>query len=307
MRNVAKAVALSPRFHAALAHPLVSPVAIPAMRPLARWLPRKMLFAMPVERSFHVAVPGSDRGFRAEVDASDRIAKALFWYGLVGHEPQTVRLLGALGAQACTFFDVGANTGVYALLMATSNPGTSVHAFEPVPSVFTRLKRNVDLNGFANVHTHELAVSDVTGRAKIHVPAEGVPTESSLLRGFRPDTTTVEVGVTSLDDFVRDNAVDRVDVIKIDTEGTAQMVIAGAQLTLATHAPLLVCEILHAVDSDTGAGPMLKDLGYRAFLLTQSGLLADDEVRGDPKYRNMNYVFAQADRVAELQALLPNG
>ena len=68
----------------------------------------------------------------------------------------------------------------------------------------------------------------------------------------------------------------------------------------------MVCEILHAVESDTDAGPMLRDLGYQPFLLTGSGLVADDEVRGDPQYRNLNYVFAHQDRVAELQALVPS-
>ena len=302
-RSRAKAVVMDPRFHALVAHPLICPVAAPVLRPLARWLPRKMLFGMPVRRSFRVAVPGSRRGFRAEVNAEDQIAKALFWYGLAGYEQHAVQLLAGLADHTGTFLDVGANTGVYSLLMAASNPGTTVHAFEPVPSVFARLRANVELNGFDNVHVHEVAVSDVSGQADIHVPGEGVPTESSLLPGFRPGTDTVPVRVTTLDDFVSENGIERVDVVKIDTEGTARMVIAGARRMLARDAPLLMCEILHAVDSDTAAAPLLKDLGYRPFLLTEAGLVPDDEVLGDPAYRDMNYVFVHRDRVEDLLAV----
>ncbi|MEO7837332.1 MAG: FkbM family methyltransferase [Acidimicrobiales bacterium] len=304
IRRGLKTVVMSQGVHRALSKPQVCRLVTPAIRPLAQWLPRKLLFDMPVRRDFEVKVPHRERGFRFEVDSGDSISKALFWYGLNGYERHAVELLSALATKASSFLDVGANTGVYSLLAAASNDNLAVHAFEPVPSVFARLQRNARLNHFANLALHQMAVSSVSGRAEIHVPADAVPLEASLLPGFRANTDSVSVQVTTIDDFVAAAGIARVDVLKVDTEGTSRMVIAGALNTLSRDAPLLVCEVLYAVDTDTAAWPLLRDLGYLAFLVTPNGLVADQEVLGDPEYRNMNYVFSPADRVCELTSVI---
>ena len=47
-------------------------------------------------------------------------------------------------------------------------------------------------------------------------------------------------------------------------------------------------------------GPMMADLGYRAFLITASGPQAVDDVCGDPAYAELNFLFAHRDRLGEL-------
>lgn len=303
-RRSAKAVLTSRAMRWALSQPPVCRLATPAFRPLASHLPRSTLFAMPVQRPFEVELDDRTRRFVFEAHPGDSISKALFWYGLDGYERQALRLVSRLASAASTFLDVGANSGIYTLLAAASNDDIAVHAFEPVPAVFARLRHNVGLNRFPSVKLHQVAVSDASGRAQIHVPRGAVPLESSLLAGFRRDTEPVEVEVTSIDDFVEVMELKRVDLMKIDTEGTAHRVIAGARRTLERDAPVLVCEVLHNVASDTDAWPLLHDLGYQAFLVTKSGLVPDAGVLGDPEYRDMNYLFARADRVGDVASVL---
>ena len=43
-------------------------------------------------------------------------------------------------------FDIGANTGIFALVSGAANPKARIFAFEPVSRVFEKLKGNVALN-----------------------------------------------------------------------------------------------------------------------------------------------------------------
>src|SRR5882762_11270101 len=74
------------------------------------------------------------------------IASLLFWHGLEGYEPETSRTLRFFFERTAHFIDVGANCGLYSVLGALWNPKLEVVAFEPVPQIFSGLKRNVHLN-----------------------------------------------------------------------------------------------------------------------------------------------------------------
>ncbi|MGA7058601.1 MAG: hypothetical protein WBY78_14320, partial [Terriglobales bacterium] len=76
-------------------------------------------------------------------DSGIGIASVLFWHGLDGFEPETSRTLRFFFERAATFVDVGANFGLYSVLSALWNPNLEVVAFEPVPSIFDGLKKNI--------------------------------------------------------------------------------------------------------------------------------------------------------------------
>src|SRR5205085_1739141 len=73
----------------------------------------------------------------------------LFWCGIgKGWERYSIDLWLKLCKQADVVFDIGANTGVYALMANTINPQSKIFAFEPVHKVFQKLKNNVELNKY---------------------------------------------------------------------------------------------------------------------------------------------------------------
>ena len=58
--------------------------------------------------------------------------------------------------------DIGANVGAFTLLVASL--GSTVHAFEPIPETFCRLKKNLQFNGLiGNAHLNCLAVGEGSG------------------------------------------------------------------------------------------------------------------------------------------------
>src|SRR5436305_6739082 len=71
-----------------------------------------------------------------------QLENALFWEPKGGWERESLRIWSELCTQADCIVDIGANTGVFALLAKTINPKARVIAFEPVARVFQKLVKN---------------------------------------------------------------------------------------------------------------------------------------------------------------------
>jgi FkbM family methyltransferase len=136
--------------------------------------------------------------------------------------------------------DVGANIGMYTVLMAgLVGPSGKVTAYEPNPDILPYLSENVAVNWFNDrVDIRAAAASDISGRVPLYV-AERFMGNSSLLA---PDSSyfahvpmdtvrEVEVDVEPLDDAVE--LPDRVDLVKMDVEGAELRVMRGMTRLLA--------------------------------------------------------------------------
>ena len=139
------------------------------------------------------------------------------------------------------YFDVGANNGYfYALKVARRHPGCRVHAFEPDVRIFGPLMKNVAFNGAANVVLIPIALSDSdgTGRMPANMGASGY-----LLSSKTESTLQVEVRVTTLDNYVSQENIHRLDLIKVDIEGGEYRFIKGSEVTLRKLRPLVIVEL----------------------------------------------------------------
>jgi FkbM family methyltransferase len=142
------------------------------------------------------------------------------------------------------FFDVGSNVGFFALLGAREvGPQGAVHAFEPVPRIAEAIRRNAALNGFDNVHVHEVAVSDAQGTAELLLAQH--PGGATLAPADAPDDIVgrTTVPVVALDQLVASGEVPVPDVVKIDVEGVEMEVLEGMAELLRTRRPALLCEL----------------------------------------------------------------
>src|SRR5260370_38917074 len=80
-------------------------------------------------------------------------------------EGEVGSILSELITKDTPFIDVGANIGYFTILFSRS--AKAVYAFEPVPSVFSSLSRNISLNNLQNVRALQYAVSKERGRLRI--------------------------------------------------------------------------------------------------------------------------------------------
>ena len=145
--------------------------------------------------------------------------------------------------------DCGANIGLFSCVAASK--GAKVYAFEPcVEQLGGILKRHSELY-HGQIRHIPFALSDRSGRALFNI------TTSSQGSSYLEDTTCnqkvilehVMVETVTLDKWVQDNGIDRIDFIKADIEGAERLMLAGAQDTLLRFAPKLsICTYHHPDD-----------------------------------------------------------
>src|SRR5215472_15861356 len=79
-----------------------------------------------------------------------------------------------------TIVEAGAHNGLDTLCLSRLFSRGTVHAFEPAPELFARLKRRT--KGAANVRTYNAALGALSGKATLHVSSGRSDGSSSLLR-----------------------------------------------------------------------------------------------------------------------------
>jgi FkbM family methyltransferase len=162
-------------------------------------------------------------------------------YFMGAYEPAVLKVLASLGAQrtGAVLLDVGANVGHHALFAAGRY--AEVHAFEPYPPLVKILRDQVERNALRNVHVHATGLGDFDGEAEYAAPAD----DRAGYGGFdNPDLQLkrIRLPICRGDGFLRDHTISRVDVVKIDVEGSERRVMDGLASTLAIQRPALLVE-----------------------------------------------------------------
>lgn len=140
------------------------------------------------------------------------------------------------------FLDCGGHIGLFAVVGARLVGETgSVFSFEPTPLSRTVLKQTVQLNKCQNiVEVRPEAVSKTTGTAVFFDTGTEASNANSLVKSDRHDTAQgLEVKTVSLDDFVAEKKLPRVDCLKIDVEGSEFDALLGAGRVIARHRPAI--------------------------------------------------------------------
>ena len=152
-------------------------------------------------------------------------------------EPGVVRRFQSLVKPGMVVVDVGANIGIYTLYAARGLEGRGkVYSFEPAPRTFRLLQDNVQVNGYREsgvVDLRQAAVTDRVGSARLAVFAEDSGHNTLFWDG---DEERAEVPTVTLDEALA--AEPRVDVVKIDAEGSEPLILRGMR-RLAQRSPAI--------------------------------------------------------------------
>jgi FkbM family methyltransferase len=131
--------------------------------------------------------------------------------------------------------DVGANHGAYARLLRVLAPTARIIAFEPHPSTFVTLRAL--LADLPSVELVNLAVGDEMGQLTLYdFRFSDGSTQASLneeaVALYSDDIVSHSVDCTTIDDYMAGSGLDRIDFLKIDTEGHDLSVLKGARAAL---------------------------------------------------------------------------
>jgi FkbM family methyltransferase len=189
-------------------------------------------------RERHVLTDIGGRRYRIESDDNylDHIRGAF--------EPQMVTLFDALLQPEDTVLDIGANIGCTAILFGSRS--RRVLGFEPSPSTYAFLRKNIAASGLTNVAAYNVGLGKTAGRFELTFAADNrsggfVSDKMQASTGHQVEAIEIAQG----DAFLRDAGIEHVDFVKIDVEGFERDVIEGLAQTLAASRPAVTLELNH--------------------------------------------------------------
>lgn len=216
------------------------------------------------------------------------------WAGIRCESHEVSFILTAL-KPGMIFFDVGANAGLFAISAAKKIGVKGVFAFEPCSSTCELLKRNLLLNRLADVNVVQVALGDSAGGGVLQINACGKDGLYTLGQATHPSSKVIgqeDVRITTLDVFMKDYNIPRVDVMKVDIEGAELMMFRGARNLLErADAPLILYEGFGFLTRGFFYHPVeilwfLESCGYCIFLLnSETGEIS--ELAPDYRYDSM--------------------
>jgi FkbM family methyltransferase len=187
-------------------------------------------------------------------------------------------------------FDVGANVGWLTNHYRELIPNARIVAFEPTPSLAGGLRqRFADDPG---ITVAEIAVSDKPGLTTFHV--NNLHATSSLFprnkgkRYFPAESKEVEqitVRTNTLDNYAAEHGIDRIDILKMDIQGSEVLALKGAERLLREKRIDMIASEMFFVPHYEGAATALAQmsfldgLGYSLFHLDDLIIAPNGQLR----------------------------
>jgi FkbM family methyltransferase len=209
-------------------------------------------------------------------------------------EPAFLRRLLRPGMTA---IDIGANLGVYSLLMAQLvGDAGHVFAFEPGSEARDLLGWSRNLNGARNLTVSALALSDGVRDGRLVFGA------SSELHALGDGGEGERVRITSLDVEDGRGAWPAPDFVKIDAEGEEERILAGGRKFFARHSPVVMFEIRHGTSINERLRAVFPTMGYDLYRLVPGPCVLIPHPPGEAlDSHELNLFAIRPDRAASLR------
>ena len=178
-------------------------------------------------------------GIEYHLDISDYMQYCIYY----GIETEPRETLYGLVENATTIIDVGTNIGETLLNFAQINSTGQNIGFEPVPFLFEQASRNIAENRFDNIILENCALSDSDSTLYFNIGNEFNSGGIFLSEEQEQKDDLYAVKAILLDDYVRQNELRNISLIKIDVEGFEMKVLQGAVETVSRHRPRMFVEV----------------------------------------------------------------
>ncbi|MCW8826094.1 MAG: FkbM family methyltransferase, partial [Gammaproteobacteria bacterium] len=129
-----------------------------------------------------------------------------------------------------TVFDVGGNVGDYSLLLRKYFPNAAIHTFEIIDdNIVTIQEKNAGDN---NITINSFGLSNENGTIDVKYYGKGSGLNSLHDYPHSGESVWKECEIRKGDDYVQENGIESIDFLKIDTEGSENLVLEGLLDTL---------------------------------------------------------------------------
>jgi FkbM family methyltransferase len=175
--------------------------------------------------------------FDLVLNPRDPVLSSAVTFGV--YEPFEQKVFRKMCHAGFNVVDIGANVGLYTGIAASQvGPGGMVIAIEPHPESFKYLSLMCELNQFANVRKFNVAAGDSQREIELFLTNENMA-DSRIYdtSGKRP---SIKTKMVVLDDLLKDQKINRIDLIKMDIQGAEGLALAGLHETLKQAKSLVV-------------------------------------------------------------------
>lgn len=222
-----------------------------------------------------------------------------FYYNLAYHENNILLLTDAFAKKIDHILDIGANTGIDSIIIAKRNPDIKIFAVEPYIPNYTRLEKNVALNGVENIILKKVALGNKEGQIVFYVPADGRITDvSSAVQGIGEKVygddikwKESEVQQTTLDKIV--DEIGDLQFFKCDVEGYEVSVFEGAQNFFGKSRPSFIVEIVLVEKNISYFNEFARRYNYIIYHIVGEGLVKINHIY--PFHWRGDFLFTQYD------------
>lgn len=232
---------------------------------IARYtIPMHVRKRIPINRK-EVDVRIEDKKFVMMDPAQCSIAKGIAWNnGELWDEKSrfALNLFCKIAKECDHVIDIGANTGLFSLAVATLKPSLRVESYEIVPDVFATLYKNICRNNLLRTITPSCKGIGLTGtfhKMPFKCKDSSLPSSFSTNWSF---TKGVDIPFISLDEMIYRFTRSKKILIKIDVEGTEDKIFKNAQKFLSVFKPDILCEIQTWAQDTKLVQKVFKELSY---------------------------------------------
>ena len=192
-----------------------------------------------------------------------------------GFDGSIAKIAKQLLSKGDVVVDVGAHVGLVARPLARIVTCTGqVYAFEPDPSLFALLQRNV--SALSQVSVSPLAIADRSQSAHFHLhPTSGM--SNSLVNAWE-GSSSLQVECISIDEWAVQQNIRSIRLVKVDVEGAESLVIRGMDSIIRTNPGMSVvlefCPAnLGSKESEEELLKLIRDHQMTMYVISQQGKL----------------------------------
>ena len=202
------------------------------------------------------------------------------------HERGEVEFLKSIAEEGMIAVEIGGYAGMttVAIAKALGEKGI-VYCFEPIPEYRKLLEKNLLVNNIENVKIFPYAVLDKKGEEVFYINGGAT--------SFIPQENTEKITVKtiSLDTFLEEHRMEKIDLLHMDCEGSELLVLKGAEKTLRKNKVKIFCEIHHDFLSKISQSVWdivnyLKNLGYKVKAVKLDDLTLHED------FQTCEYIYA---------------
>lgn len=231
------------------------------------------------------------------LNPTEHIQQQLFWYGC--YEKELGDLLKKVLRPDDVFIDIGANIGYFSLLSATIAPSAKVISFEPVKDLFKKMNENFSINDIRNIEGINAAVGEKNEERELYLSDPDNLGMSSFQQPENYSGRKEKVVVIVFDDWFKTSGLTKIDLIKLDIEGSELAALKGMRVVLEEQRPVLILEINPDTLSLFDLKPLdiynyLYHLDFDGFLISENARL--EHLNSHEIKQTINALFIHKDK-----------